>query len=92
MVYSRYTDPMPATTIKVSSELRDRLNAEARRANTTVAGVIEGLVAERERAERFRAMREAMSSASAAELDDYQRDVDEWDTASRDTSDDESRL
>jgi len=62
---------MAATTIKVPSELRDRLNAEARDAGSTVAAVIQGLLESRERAELFRRMRaerEQLSDAERAEL------------------------
>lgn len=50
---------MPATTIKVPSELRDRLNSEARESGNTVATVIERLLADRDRVERFRRIRQA---------------------------------
>lgn len=69
---------MAATTIKVSSELRDRLNAEARRAGTTAAGVIEALIAERERSERFQAMREAIAATTPENLAEYPEEVAEW--------------
>lgn len=62
---------MTATTIKVPTELRDRLNAEARSAGVTAAQVIEQLFAERARADRFRAMRaarDAMTPPERAEL------------------------
>ena len=81
---------MPATTIKVPSELRDRLNEEARRANTTVAAVIESLVAERERAERFRAMREAMADADRSEIESYERETSDWDVTLADGPNDTS--
>lgn len=55
---------MTATTIKVPADLRDRLNAEARGASTTVAGVIERLLDERDRAERFRRIREAREATT----------------------------
>jgi len=70
-VYRAYTLRMVATTIKVPSELRDKLNAEARSRDTTVAGVIEHLIAERDRAERFRRMRAeraALTPSQRAEL------------------------
>lgn len=91
MVYRTYTHYMTATTIKVPSELRDRLNEEARRTNTTVAGVIEALVVHREKAERLRAMREAMSAASAADRAAYLDEVREWDRAATDGLDDPVR-
>ena len=87
-VYERYTCTMPATTIKVPSELRDRLNAEARRGNTTVAAVIEALIAERERAERFAAMREAMNGTSRSDAESYGRESSAWDEMLADGMDD----
>lgn len=87
-VYERYTHTMPATTIKVPSELRDRLNAEARRGNTTVAGVIEALIAERERAQRFAAMREAMNDTSRPDAESYGRENSVWGETLTDGMDD----
>jgi len=55
---------MAATTIKVPSELRDELNERARAAGTSVAGVLQQLLAEHERAEMWRAMREAKARLS----------------------------
>ena len=55
---------MASTTIKVPSELRDRLNTEARRTGGTVADVIESLFAESNRVERFRQMRMARARMS----------------------------
>jgi hypothetical protein len=62
---------MTATTIKVSMELRDRLNAEAKSSGMTAAQVIEQLLAERAQADRFRAIRaarDAMTPEQRAEL------------------------
>ncbi|HBS73441.1 MAG: hypothetical protein CMF56_02190 [Leifsonia sp.] len=70
---------MVATTIKVPGELRDKLNAEARSRGTTVAGVIEHLIAERDRAERFRRMRAeraALAPSQRAELVTEYTDVE----------------
>jgi hypothetical protein len=44
---------MPMTTIKVTTEVRDRLNAQARRAGVTVGQLLDVLVAEREIQEFF---------------------------------------
>ena len=71
LVCRGYTTRMVATTIKVPSELRDKLNAEARSRDITVAGFIEHLIAERDRAERFRQMRAeraALTPSQRAEL------------------------
>lgn len=58
-VYPGYTLTMSGTTVKVSTELRDRLNTEARRTGATVAQVIEALFAQRDRLERFEQIRRA---------------------------------
>jgi hypothetical protein len=62
---------MAATTIKVPSELRDRLNAAAKEANTTVAGLIEQLIAAQERAERFRQIKEARAKTTPQQWAEY---------------------
>lgn len=71
-VYQGYTRGMTATTIKVPVELRDRLNSEAREAGLTVAGVIERLLAARDRAalyEQMRAERARMTPDERVELE-----------------------
>lgn len=71
-VYRAYTPGMPATTIKVPSDLRDRLNAEARDAGLTVAAVIENLLRDRDRSavfDRMRAERAATTPDERAELE-----------------------
>jgi predicted DNA-binding protein len=73
-----------ATTIKVSGDLRDRLNAEAARAGLTAAQLLEQLLAERKRAERFRAIKRARESMTEAERADYLRDFNEWQRSSLD--------
>jgi predicted transcriptional regulator len=45
---------MAVTTIKVETTLRDRLNLIAREQGVSVSRALETMVAERERAERFR--------------------------------------
>jgi len=72
---------MTATTIKVPSDLRDRLNAEARDAGMTVAGVIEQLIATRDRAELFRRMREDRARLSAEERSDLEAEYRLWSDA-----------
>jgi|GEM_PF-482857 Ribbon-helix-helix protein, copG family. len=75
-VYPAYTPDVSATTIKVPSELRDRLNAEARGSGVTVAAVIERLLEDRERASLFEQMRvdrARMTDAERAELADEYR-------------------
>ncbi|MEY2848055.1 MAG: hypothetical protein RI885_720 [Actinomycetota bacterium] len=73
---------MPSTTIKVSPELRDRLNDEARRTRTTAAGVVASLLAEHDRNERFRAIREARSAMTPADRSEYDDETRVWDSPS----------
>ena len=70
-VYRWYTPTMTSTTIKVPSDLRDRLNAEARKEGRTVAEVIEKLLLERGRAERFRAIREFRATQTPEQMAEY---------------------
>lgn len=73
---------MAGTTIKVPAELRDRLNIEAHRAGTSVAGVITQLLAERERANRFSEIREAMQSMTDADWRAYGAEAELWEAGS----------
>lgn len=72
---------MAVTTIKVETTLRDRINLIARQQGVSVSRAIEGMVADRERAERFRQLREDMAGLSKSERDEYLAEVDIWDTA-----------
>jgi predicted transcriptional regulator len=69
---------MTSTTIKVPSDLRDRLNAEARKEGRTVAEVIEKLLLERGRAERFRAIREFRLTQTPEQMADYMAEFEEF--------------
>ncbi|MDJ0336021.1 ribbon-helix-helix protein, CopG family [Salinibacterium sp. G-O1] len=69
---------MTSTTIKVPSELRDRLNAEARKEGRTVAEVIEKLLLERGRADRFRAIREVRAAQTPEQMADYLAEHEEF--------------
>lgn len=60
---------MAGTTIKVSTELRDRLNTEARRAGVTAAQVIEALFEKRDRLERFEEIRRARAASPRTDED-----------------------
>ena len=71
---------MGATTIKVPTELRDRINSEARAGGLTAAGLIAKLLDERQRAARFAALGRAFAGADES----YQREVGSWDTTSSD--------
>ena len=66
-----------ATTIKVSAELRDRINRNAQERDVTAAGFIEGLVDGYERRRRMAAFGRAVRSADR----DYWDEFREWDVA-----------
>ncbi|GAB93020.1 hypothetical protein [Gordonia rhizosphera] len=69
---------MATTTIKVSVELRDRINRDAEANGVTAAGFIEKLVDGYERRQRMEAFGQAFRSAD----DDYWDEYRDWDTAS----------
>jgi predicted transcriptional regulator len=71
-----------ATTIKVSEELRDRLNVRARAADLTVAQLIERFIAAEERAERFRAIKEARARTTPAQWAEYEEETRIFEEAS----------
>ena len=73
---------MSATTIKVSTQLRDELNAEAKRSGKTAAQVIEQLLAERARADRFRAIRAARDAMTADQRAELERERSVFEAAS----------
>ena len=70
-VYPSYTHVMAATTIKISTELRDQLNAEARRRGTTAGSLVEALWEDLLRERRFAAIRQAMATADPEDLASY---------------------
>lgn len=67
---------MPATTIKVPAELRDRINRDARARGVSAAALLADLLESHERAERFRAIREAY--AQLPQTDDYAAETQSW--------------
>ncbi len=66
---------MSMTTIKVSAELRDRINHDARLSGLTAAGLIEGLLDDFERRRRLESFGVAMRSAE----EDYWDEFRAWD-------------
>ncbi|GAA3679418.1 toxin-antitoxin system protein [Yimella sp. RIT 621] len=60
-----------STTIKVSAELRDRINRDARERGVTAAGLIEGLLDGYERRQRMEAFGRAVRGADASYWDDF---------------------
>jgi predicted transcriptional regulator len=71
-----------ATTIKVSEDLRDRLNARARAADLTVAQVLEKLIAADERAARWEAIRQARARTTPGQWAEYEEETRIFDRAS----------
>jgi len=71
---------MTATTIKVSTDLRQRINQGATACGLTAAGFIAELLEEHERAERFAAFGRAFAGADSG----YQAEVELWDATSAD--------
>ncbi|MBB2957097.1 toxin-antitoxin system protein [Pseudoclavibacter helvolus] len=64
-----------ATTIKVSEQLRDRINRDAKERGMTAAGLIEGLLDGYERRRRMEAFGRVVRGAS----DDYWDQLRNWD-------------
>ena len=75
---------MTATTIKISPELRDQLNAEARRRGTTAGSVVEALWEAWLREQRFAAIRQAMATAGPDDLASYAEETEDFDALAGD--------
>lgn len=69
-----------ATTIKVSTELRDRINRDARARGMTAAGLIEALLDGYERRQRMEAFGRAVRAADGGYWDEFHA----WDVATDD--------
>ncbi len=65
------------TTIKVTTELRDRINDDARATGVSAAGLIERLLDAYERRRRMDAFGRAVSAADGGYWDEFH----EWDIA-----------
>ncbi|WIY82954.1 hypothetical protein [Propionimicrobium sp. PCR01-08-3] len=74
-----------ATTIKVSEELRDRINRDAQEHGVTAAGLIERLLDAHERRQRMEAFGRAFRSADTGYWDEFHA----WDVTLDDGSIDE---
>jgi hypothetical protein len=74
-----------ATTIKVSSELRDRISSEAQARGLTAAGLIEGLLDGYERRRRIESFGRAFRGVGPGYWDEFR----EWDIALNDAQDGE---
>lgn len=71
---------MATTTIKVSVELRDRINHDARERGITASSLIEGLLDGYERRRRMEAFGSAFRGADQRYWDEFR----EWDVTLRD--------
>lgn len=60
-----------ATTIKVSAELRDRINRDAQDRGVTAAGLIERLLDAHERRQRLEAFGRSFRGADSAYWDEF---------------------
>ena len=82
---SWYTSSMTGpTTIKVSSEVRDRLKTQANAAGRTLGDHLRHLADLGDRAGRFEALRIAIEATPAESLASYERETTEWDSLERD--------
>ncbi|KNX36986.1 hypothetical protein [Luteipulveratus halotolerans] len=70
------------TTIKVTRHARDRINDRARAHGVTPAVLLERMLDEHDRAERFAAVKAAYAALPAD--DDYAGETAEWDAAGED--------
>lgn len=70
------------TTIKVTPRARDRINERARALHITPAVLLERLLDEHDRVQRFAAVRAGY--AALATSDDYSAETAEWDSTSTD--------
>ncbi len=69
------------TTIKVSTELRDRLKERARAENSTMSSYLEKLLERELRALRFEEVRTAMADTTPEEWRSYREETEWWDRA-----------
>lgn len=66
------------TTIKVSTELRDRLKAQAARDGLTLGDHLARLADEDDRRQRFEALRASIARTSAEDLASYRAETESW--------------
>lgn len=69
---------MTMTTIKVSSDTRDRLKGQASAAGESLGDYLTRLATRAEREARFAAMRSAYASSSPEVIENYWRESHEW--------------
>ncbi|WDH79677.1 hypothetical protein PTQ19_04305 [Microbacterium esteraromaticum] len=71
---------MTMTTIKVSTDLRDRLKSHATAEQLTMNSYLEKLLEREERAHRFAVLREQMANTSEEDWKSYREETQWWDT------------
>lgn len=76
---------MALTTIKVPTELRDRISRNAKQRNMTLSALLRELVDAYDREQRFAAIRDAYARLPAD--DDYREEIAEWDSVDADLPD-----
>lgn len=69
---------MTMTTIKVSTETRDRLKAQASAAQVSLGEHLSRLASAADRGLRFEAMRSAIAATRPELITDYTAETDEW--------------
>lgn len=74
---------MTSTTIKVSSELRDRLKRQAAAEQRTLGAHLAHLAELGEREGRMRHLRAAIAATSVSDLDSYRAETRDWDQIER---------
>lgn len=74
---------MTTTTIKLSSEVRDRLKLQAAAAHRTLGEHLAHLAELGDRADRFEALRAAIVATPADAMESYSAEVAEWDRIDR---------
>ncbi|HET7683932.1 MAG TPA: hypothetical protein VFK34_09735 [Marmoricola sp.] len=71
------------TTIKVSTEVRDRLKRQANAAHRTLGEHLAHLAELGDRAQRFEALRRALDATPTEVLTSYQDEIAAWDAIER---------
>lgn len=80
---------MTATTIKVSTELRDRINAVAAEQGLTAGSLIEKVLEEYLWRQQVEIAKRQMRSATAEEWADYMAEAEAWDVTLSDGLEDD---
>lgn len=70
---------MTMTTIKVDSDLRDRINDAARTRGVTAGALLRDVFGRWDREQRFAAIREAMARTPPERMASYLAEAAEWD-------------